>query len=371
MGFSCSSPKHSNWRGEEVRDERCPLLRNPPNRVGVGFKRGLRRARRELRRSLTGVAADSCGRHGTWVPQNLAPAATTAELDVSLHSENLCVPENWMEVATEALKLPNLMVELYGDLAKPGVSQAGKALGTVIGLGNTVLWPIALINGKADTALKANLELYRRKMEDVPLSEVTEVRPELGVPIAERLSFVADGRLAQLYVNLLAKASTRDGCALAHPGFVSIIENLSPDEAVLLGNLRSMDVLRICEARALAPESGPGYSHIRSHLLEPTVTEGMTFPQNHSSYVSNLAGLGLLDVAYDRYTDDEAVYTSISDAHRKAMEEALRTKEHLVNLELQFERGVGALTDLGKAFLAACVGERTSTDMPDVSRPEG
>ena len=38
--------------------------------------------------------------------------------------------------------VPEILKEVYGDLAKPGAQQAGKALGTIVGLGNTILWPV-------------------------------------------------------------------------------------------------------------------------------------------------------------------------------------------------------------------------------------
>jgi hypothetical protein len=47
-----------------------------------------------------------------------------------------------------------IIKEIYSDLAKPGVQQAGKALSTVIGLGNTMLWPVALLNEKAKLSLE-------------------------------------------------------------------------------------------------------------------------------------------------------------------------------------------------------------------------
>jgi hypothetical protein len=41
--------------------------------------------------------------------------------------------------------VPELMKEIYSDLAKPGVSQVGKNLGCILGLGNTALYPIYLL----------------------------------------------------------------------------------------------------------------------------------------------------------------------------------------------------------------------------------
>ncbi len=100
----------------------------------------------------------------------------------------------------EAAQIPALLKEIYGDLAKPGVSQVGKALGSVLGLGNTILWPVTLLNERARIALEKNLEKYREQIKDIPNEELTEVPPELGVPIVEKLSYVTNEELSKTQV---------------------------------------------------------------------------------------------------------------------------------------------------------------------------
>src|SRR5262245_16064685 len=139
--------------------------------------------------------------------------------------------EEWIELGKEALKI---LPEIYGDLAKPGVRQAGIALETVIGLCNTVLLPIRIANAWAQIVFNRNIEKYAEEIKHLPEEKVASVPPEIGVPILERLSYVTNEELSDLYVNLLAKASCVDTAQFAHPGFVNIVNNLSPDEAVLL-----------------------------------------------------------------------------------------------------------------------------------------
>jgi Abortive infection alpha len=130
---------------------------------------------------------------------------------------------SWLQVANEALKIPSLLVEIYGDLARPGVRQVGKALETVIGLGNTALWPIAWANERSRIALERNLEKYREALESVPEEKIVPVAPEIGVPVAEKLQYVREDRLSDLYVRLLASASNVDRLSFAHPSFVNVI----------------------------------------------------------------------------------------------------------------------------------------------------
>lgn len=105
-----------------------------------------------------------------------------------------------LPIIKEAAQIPIVLKEIYGDLAKPGVIQVGKALETIIGLGNTILWPVTLLNEKAKIALEKNLDSYREQLENIPEEDVTEIPPEIGVPVAEKLAYITDEELSQLYI---------------------------------------------------------------------------------------------------------------------------------------------------------------------------
>ncbi len=86
----------------------------------------------------------------------------------------------WLPSLAKAAGDQGLLTQLYGDLAKLGVSQVGKALSTVLGLGNTILWPVQLLNERARITLEINLESYREKVSKIPEDKVNEVPPEVG-----------------------------------------------------------------------------------------------------------------------------------------------------------------------------------------------
>lgn len=156
--------------------------------------------------------------------------------------------EGWLEVIKDIAKTPALIQEIYGDQLKPDVKQVGKALESVIGLGNTILWPLTLANECARIALERNMEKYRSQLQDVPEEKVIPVAPEIGVPIAEKISYVSDEQLSDLYINLIAKASTIDTARFAHPSFVNIINNFCPDEAILLKEIRHQEHIAFLSA---------------------------------------------------------------------------------------------------------------------------
>lgn len=225
----------------------------------------------------------------------------------------------------ETLKSLGLLNEIYTDIAKPGVTQAGKAIGAIIGLGNTALWPIHLLNEKAKLYLDANLEQYRMKLASVNQEKIVEVPPEIGIPILERFSYISNAKLRELYCNLLAKASTQDTQGLAHPSFATILNNITPDEALLLSYIKRHYRIEF----DLINENG-----IKSISFKVQVTQGLTFPTNLSAYVSNLEGLGIVKIS------DSSIVTPPLDLS-----------------ENYNDIGYVTVTEFGQMFLKACVSD--------------
>lgn len=261
--------------------------------------------------------------------------------------------EGWLQVAQEALKVPGLLVEIYGDLAKPGVKQAGRALETVIGLGNTILWPIAWANERTRITLEKNLEKYRKEMESVSEDKVVGVAPEIGVPVAEKLAYVTDDRLTSLYVKLLATASNHETLGDAHPSFVNVINNLSPDEAHLLEYFVSNDAMPFVVAKAVVAGKGT-HSLISGPIVPQEALAGLTFPLNIDAYLSNLGGLGLLEVRDDKWLSDDTIYAPLRDRHKNELETIVAQHPSYAGRTLDFTKGAVKRTSFGLKFIVAC-----------------
>ena len=254
------------------------------------------------------------------------------------------IAEGALAVGT-ALKGLDLLKDVYGDLAKPAVQEVGKALGAVLGLGNTILYPIYAANGRAKIALEKNFERYRQKLEAVPPEHVVEVNPEIGVPIAEKLAYVADSTLAEMYVELLTRASDSRTVGMVHPSFVNILSSLSPDEGLLLRNFRDID--RLIYANVFATNLVPGVRHLlEKKFVLPTVATGLNSPENLAAYWSNLEGLGI-------------IWTWISPPNEGPRDEFLAAateKWHRTFVGATIELGWGAMerTPFGLLFIRAC-----------------
>ena len=259
--------------------------------------------------------------------------------------------EGWLQIAREAVKLPGLLIKIYGDLARPGVRQVGKALETIIGLGNTILWPIALANERARISLQRNLEKFRARLEKIPEEKIVPVAPEVGVPIAERLAYVQDEKLSDLYVRLLSKASAVETVGQAHPSFVNVINNLSPDEAIILETFGRVKAIPFVVPRAV---QGQRFLPLKELLVPKRVSDGLLYSQNMEAYWSNLAGLGLVVIRYDETFDDDKVYANLEAEWTDDLKAQIQQSDKLRGRALEFSHGLISVTYYGRQFIEAC-----------------
>jgi Abortive infection alpha len=257
----------------------------------------------------------------------------------------------WLPALAKAASDPGLLKEVYGDLAKPGVSQVGKALGTVLGLGNTCLWPIQLLNERARVVLEMNLESLRQRLASLPHEKVVAISPEVGVPAAEKLSYVTDVDLRELYINLLAKAANIDMANQAHPGFVNVINSLSPDEAILLKQLANPDVTPYVGAKFLNPSTQHFHQIVEVHIAIDERAP-LRFPWNLPAYISNLEGLGLINVSLSFKASDFSQYGKLEGDLRERYKHMTAPEGFT---QLAFDQGRILVTRYAKLFLSACL----------------
>ena len=91
-----------------------------------------------------------------------------------------------------------------------------------------------------------------------------------------------------------------DTVHFAHPSFVQLINNLSPDEAKLLKEFRTTNSVPFVAADALAKDSPEGLGPVSATIadcltgLESKI--GLSFEQNMVAYFSNFEGLGLMAI---------------------------------------------------------------------------
>lgn len=251
-----------------------------------------------------------------------------------------------------------LLREVYSDALSPAAKQIGIALEAVLGVVSTTLLPIRLLNEKSKAIFESNVKKYAERVESIPKERLIEVAPEVGVPIIEKLTYVADVELSDMYVRLLATASDSVTQGEAHPAFHSCIERMAPDEARLMKALSrgygpSHEVTPSITATWASGTTRLFVDNLRTLLPEDSVKE-IDFRKMLPAYLSNLASMGLIVIESDGELSRD-IYSRIYDFLEHYWSAKLEASAPQGFQKLQFMRGNVCLSSFGTAFLGACM----------------
>jgi hypothetical protein len=260
-------------------------------------------------------------------------------------------------IAAAAALVPHkdALKAVYSDLLKPGVVQVGKAIGETL---EGMFLPISEWKEKKRLRFQKRMELYRRALENIPEEKILPIPPDLGVPILEKLSYVEDDVISQLFLNLLTTAANEDTVNMAHPSFIRVIESLSADEAKLLLEFREkgwvIGVQEIHENTQTGDKRLYGKRHGR---LENT--PNLRFRENIEVYLSNFVGLGIIERSGRQLLPEEYEEEAFYEDHHQIFDE-LQKEITQDPMPLKGNaHGLGEyrifLTAYGRMFLDACV----------------
>jgi hypothetical protein len=137
--------------------------------------------------------------------------------------------------ALNALGVGPAAKELYVDLLRPAARETGKNLLVVAKLVTVALaplhgmvWGIERIRDWLSAALLKRLAGKDPEQIQAPASYIA------GQALVQLLFCADQEQLREMYANLLASAMNRQSAADVHPAFVHVIQQLTPDEALVL-----------------------------------------------------------------------------------------------------------------------------------------
>lgn len=254
---------------------------------------------------------------------------------------------------TELIKAtPNILGQVYEDLAQPSVQAVGNALGTVFEFSTSILLPIKLLNEKIKINFTKNLNDYKAKLEEVPVENRCEVHPQIGTPIVEKLTYTTNEEIADLFTTLLANASNIDMVHTAHPSFANMIERLSPDEARIIRYLKENDYIQYCDFRGNIKD-GNGFHILQEHLTLIPQNVTLDFPDNTNAYFANLVSLGILLDMNGTYKVDQSIYNQIKELYEFELYKTRYVPNVFKNIVTN--NSYYKVTKFGKLFIKACV----------------
>lgn len=250
-------------------------------------------------------------------------------------------------------------IPIYEDAVQPAAKEVGKTLETVAKTVNVALAPVkGLIWGYEQLEGFVSTKVAE-KLKNTPEADIVTPKPNVAGPALESLRYAGhEDYLSDLYANLLAASMDTLTSASAHPSFVEILKQLTPDEAKLLKHFTHpipFPILRIRREQTGAQKGGTDLIPYFSILGEQSGCEN---PNYTPAYLDNLSRLGLIQIPDIYKYTAPGVYNALENhptvLNLKASIEQQKDAEIKIT-----HRGV-VITQLGKQFISVCVSDHLS-----------
>jgi len=194
------------------------------------------------------------------------------------------------------------LAEVYKDLLQPATQELGKGLESVAKTARFTLAPFEYLGSLHGRYL----EFLKRVSIKTKDKELVEVHPKISGTIFEGIKYLEDDSiLFDMFVELLSKAITKEHSQTAHPAFVNIINQLSPDEALMV-YLFKKKTYELWSQSDYNPSDSRFYNNriIRNDFP----TEVLVYPDNYTMYINHLNNLQIAGVP--EYKNQEIVRDS-------------------------------------------------------------
>jgi hypothetical protein len=265
--------------------------------------------------------------------------------------------ENKIRDAADAVKGIVEAIPIYDDALQPAAREVGVALQTVAKTIHIVLAPVSVLVWGYDKIKDFVSTKVAEKLAGVPPERIATPPVNVAGPALEALRYTGhEESLRDMYANLLAASMDTQTAFEAHPSFVEIIKQISPDEARILRLFASPRALPLLDVRwdyTEQNEETKGGQDILRHFSTLGHEAGCTFPDLTPRYLDNLCRLGLVEIPTFFTYAAKGIYEPLEQhpivVAVKAKIDSDPTKKFNAN-----RRGL-RVTELGKQFCRICV----------------
>lgn len=199
--------------------------------------------------------------------------------------------------------------------------------------------------------LRCDLE---EKLKNIPNENIAPPNPRIAIPALQNASITEEKDLRKMYANLLANSMNKVVKNGVHPGFVQIINQLSPDEAKILQYIYVVKVIPTITVR-YESKTGSGVDVIKNFSTIGTLI-GCEEKVQLNKYFDNLIRLGLVYSSNSlSQLTDKSKYVPLKEDKLivDLIEKAKKYKEPYNNAKIN--EGFIAITDYGLEFGSNCL----------------
>jgi hypothetical protein len=248
-------------------------------------------------------------------------------------------------------------VAVYQDVVQPAAKEVGAALQTVAKTIHILLAPVSGLVWGYDQIKDFVGARVTEKLRNVPEERLRTPEPNIAGPALESLRYTGHKEeLRELYASLLATAMDADKMAQAHPAFVEIIRQLSPDEAKIVRRFAYSGAQALIDVRNHQDTPPVGGRWILKYFSMLPYDATCTSPELGPAYMVNLQRLGLVELRENyRLNSQDGVdqYQVLRDypTIKSLCEEIGKEPGH----RAEIWEGAVHLTALGRQFCYACI----------------
>lgn len=191
--------------------------------------------------------------------------------------------------------------------------------------------------------------------------------PVVAGPVVDALRFVVDQPfLRELYLNLLTTSMDSKTARRAHPAFVQMLKQMTPDEAKIVGLFRSKSTFPAVSL-SVHDADGKGMVQVLVRHFSLLVYEAhCEFPDLATSYIDNLQRLGLISVDSSQLFYDYQYDPLLEHPDFKSWINRIETES---DASPSIGKAIVEVTQLGKQFRDACVLSKSEGERGEVDRP--
>lgn len=261
--------------------------------------------------------------------------------------------ENKIRDAADAIKGVVEAVPLYQDIAQPAAKEIGTALQTIAKTVHIALAPVSGLVWGFEKIKEFATTSVAKRLEKTPAEKIITPPAQIAGPALEALKYTGhEETLREMYGKLLATSMDADQVAWAHPSFVEIIKQLSPDEARICKMFKDQESFPVINIRGVMADGN--YKRLVQHYSRVGFDAGCNHPLFIQRYLDNLVRLGIVEITVSGLTTlaDKKVYEPLENDPKIMELKAHITKQSLTP---ETDHGFVARTQFGIAFIKACI----------------
>jgi Abortive infection alpha len=244
-------------------------------------------------------------------------------------------------------------IPIYQDLLQPSMQELGKSLQLVAKSIKVALAPLAALVWGYDRIQNFLEAALQEKLAGVSIGKIISPKPEVAGPAIEALRFTGhNDTLRDLYANLLATAMDADTAANAHPAFVDIIKNISPDEGRIIKLFSEKHSVPLIDVHRLHLEKLNAFETILVNYSHLETDASCEHSQLVPSYIDNLCRLRLVEIVDDAHIAEPNTYELLENDSQM---EAIKATSPNVSQHIRFKRKILQRTVFGQQFINACI----------------